>query len=238
MSADSPIIYGLRPIAMSKKERKEPITGAETEQSGLFEGEVAAEEIVSQRAFAKLVGVKQASIAEAIAKGRLPADCVAQTPQGKQLYKLRALAQWRFLHAERDTETVEQDGTPAELSKAAAADITDLDKVPWAKLLVKRQALIAGEKAQIAYMERCEIEGSMHRAEDVKAVWEDRIETAKSALLGIPGELCGELGIRLKKDQNLVNEVLSRVIDRICAGLAADPKPEIAEHRRRRVAKK
>jgi hypothetical protein len=208
------------------------------EQSGLPGIDNPQQEIISQRDFAKLVGVSSPAITKAIASGRLPADCVANTRNGKQLYKDLALAQWRYLHSDRSAEEVDQAETPKELSQAAAADITDLESVPWAKLLVKRQALIAGEKAQIAYMERCELEGKMHRSEDVKAVWEARIERAKTELLGISGEVCGELGIRLKKDQTQVSEVLDKVLNRICERLALDLKPEIEEHRRQRTDKK
>ncbi len=209
------------------------------DQGGLPGIDNPSDEVISQVAFAKLVGVSGPSITKAIKTGRLPADCVVQTRTGKQLYKNLALAQWEYLHSRpTDLDASKQTEPAQQLSREAKQDVSDLDSVAWPKLLVKRQALIAGEKAQIAYMERCEIEGSMHHADDVRAVWEARIEAAKSALLGIPGEVSGELGIKLKRDQITVNEVLTGVIERICAELANDLKPDIREHRKKRVSKR
>ena len=190
------------------------------------------DEVISQRSFAALVKVSGPAITKAIAAGRLSAECVCETKRGKQLYLHKALAEWDAVHGDPAPSllTEDLDGLTAQAEEAA--------KGKWGAFKTQQEALLAEARRKRLELETAEIEGMLHHASDVRLVWEARIEAAKSVLLGIPGEVCGDLGLRLKKDQIVVNEVLSATIERICAGLAADLKPEIREQRGRRVGKK
>ncbi|MCE5200550.1 MAG: hypothetical protein ABFD54_14985 [Armatimonadota bacterium] len=197
------------------------------------------EEIVSQRAFAKLVGVEQPSICEAIASGRLSAACVAKTRQGKQLYKERALLEWRQSHPEDvATDSPVQDAIAEDQSLEGSADSADLNTVEWAKLKTKREAIVAGEKAKLLYLDVQEQLGRLLRVEDVDAAWSEIIMSARSKLLALPADISGVLGIKLKRDRVLVQQVIEREVEKVLLELAGDVHGKIGEHRKRRVAKK
>lgn len=65
------------------------------------------------------------------------------------------------------------------------------DKIPEAKELEKFDAevRIKQAKAQIAELESQELQGIMHRSEDVAALTEDLIYTVRDALMALPGRL-------------------------------------------------
>lgn len=65
------------------------------------------------------------------------------------------------------------------------------DKIPEAKELEKFNAevRIKQAKAQIAELESQELQGIMHRSEDVAALTEDLIYTIRDALMALPGRL-------------------------------------------------
>ena len=65
------------------------------------------------------------------------------------------------------------------------------DKIPEAKELEKFDAevRIKQAKAQIAELESQELQGIMHRSEDVAALTEDLLYTIRDALIALPGRL-------------------------------------------------
>ncbi len=200
-----------------------------------------AREIISQRGFAKLVGVAQPSIAEAIAAGRLSAACVANTKQGKQLYVELALAEWQQLHPDDEvisTSYLVPDGIAGNLSLEGEADSRDLNTVQWGKLRTKREALVAGEKAKLLYLERCELQGKMHRSEDVEAAWGEIITAARSKLLALAGDVAGAIAVKTKRDRIVVQQIVEREVEKLLLELSGDVDVKIAEHRKRRVSKK
>jgi len=70
-------------------------------------------------------------------------------------------------------------------------DITKLDEdVAQAEKIKKNaEAHLKASKAKIAQFEAKELEGKMHRSEDVETLTEDLIFTIRSALMALPGRL-------------------------------------------------
>lgn len=59
---------------------------------------------------------------------------------------------------------------------------------------LRAEAAIKQEKAEIAKMERAELEGKLHRAEDVEAITTDHVLFLRSMLMSMPGKLAVDLG--------------------------------------------
>ena len=68
-------------------------------------------------------------------------------------------------------------------------DIAELEK---SKLQAETE--IKQAKAEIAKMERDELEGKLHRAEDVEAITTDHVLFLRSMLMSMPGKLAVDLG--------------------------------------------
>jgi len=194
--------------------------------------------IVSQRDFAKLVGVSSPAITKAISSGRLSAECVAHTKAGKQLYLGAALAEWREAHP--DT-VVDQyfvaEGIAGTLSIEGVADSKDLDKIAWAKLKTKREAFVAGERANLLHLERCELEGKLHRAEDVEAIWAEAVLNCRAKLLALPVELAGKISVGVKKDRIAVQTIIEEEIEQALLELSGNVAERVTEQRKKRVAR-
>lgn len=61
------------------------------------------------------------------------------------------------------------------------------------KQKLEAEALLKASKARIAKMEADELEGSMHRSEDVAAMTEDLIYTIRAMLTALPGRLAADV---------------------------------------------
>lgn len=68
-------------------------------------------------------------------------------------------------------------------------EIADLEKQK-----LQAETEIKQEKAEIAKMERAELEGKLHRAEDVEAITTDHVLFLRSMLMSMPGKLAVDLG--------------------------------------------
>jgi len=127
-------------------------------------------EIIGLRAFAKLTGVKLGSIQDAIDAGRLTA--VVTTPGGRKLRHKEALAEWKQCH-------------PTEENKNASLN-ENLRPANWGVYKTQQEALLARERRLTLSLEREELEGKLHRDEDVEAVWADILIKFRARILGIP----------------------------------------------------
>ena len=193
--------------------------------------------IISQRDFAKLVGVSSPAITKAVASGRLSAECVATTKAGKQLYLGPALAEWREAHPDAVVADLTNTGIADALSIEGAADAKDLDTVQWAKLKTKREAFVAGERAKLLHLERCELEGKLHRAEDVEAIWAEAVLNCRAKLLAMPAELAGKISVGVKKDRIAVQTIIEEEIEQALLELSGNVAERVTEQRKKRVAR-
>jgi hypothetical protein len=194
----------------------------------------AGREVVSQRRFARLVGVSQPSISEAITNGRLSAACVCQTKAGKQLYLEAAMAEWVAIHA------AEEVGQPIEGEEARVElndDIRDLRKIKWGLVKTKFEALVAQERGRILALERKQLEAKLHREEDVAAVWEEKVARCRALMLTLPGKVAGEIGLRTKRDRIAVQMTIEAAVREALTELSEHSGAEVVEQRKRRTGR-
>ena len=73
--------------------------------------------------------------------------------------------------------------------KFLSAGTVDKDDIEVEKARRKSEAVIKASRAAVAKMEVAELQGKMHRSEDVAAMTEDMIYNIRSMLLALPGRL-------------------------------------------------
>jgi hypothetical protein len=152
---------------------------------------------------------------------------VVKNDQGNQLNRELALAEWAEIHPPKDESPDEID-----------IDADDAEGFAWGKLKTKHEALVAGEKARLLHMERLEIEGRMHRTEDVEAAWSEIVMSVRAKLLALPGDVAGAIGVKLKKDRIAVQQIIEWEINKMLLELSGDVQVKIQENRIRRTAKR
>ena len=105
--------------------------------------------------------------------------------------------------SKRRIEQMIQDGTLQTISKGrlsladsvqryikfVSGDPADKDDIKIEKSRRKAEALMKASKASIAKLEADELQGKMHRSEDVAAMTEDLVYTIRGMLLALPGRL-------------------------------------------------
>ena len=194
-------------------------------------------EVISQRDFAKLVGVSSPAINKAIGAGRLSAECVVQTKAGQQLYREAALAEWAAVHAGFDASSaIAGDG---DVDSAKLKLVNAAGKNKWGAYKTQQEALVVEEKRKLLSKENAELEGLLHRAEDIEAVWADAITNARAKLLSLPLKIAGKIGIRAKKDRLAVSAIIEREVELILMELAGSGEIEqISEQRGKRLGSK
>ena len=98
--------------------------------------------------------------------------------------------------------------------RAQKEDVQNLEREKLAA-----EASIKKSKAAIAQMEQDELEGKLHRAEDVKAITTDHVLFLRSMLMAMPGKLAVDLAgnhtasEQAEVVQNEVNFVLNSLAD-------------------------
>ena len=170
-------------------------------------------EIIGLRAFARLpeVNVSVSAIQRAIVAGRITA--VIQTPRGRKLLKAQALNQW---HATRIPQNNNRWG---ELDGDESGNPDEPNN--WAECYTKERTLLAREQRKKVCLEREELEGKLHRDEDVEAVWVDMLVRFRTRILAIPAKaaptICAIQKIQPAKVQSaveaLVREALTELAD-------------------------
>lgn len=198
------------------------------DQGGLPGKDDPSDEVISQRAFSRLVGVSSAAINKAIKNGRLSADCVCATAGGNQLYLEKALIEWEAIHPEFD---------PGSISGI------DEDRTPppngWGAFKTQQEALLAERKRLDLERAAAEDEGKLFRADDIEAVWIDRISRTRALLLAIPTSAAPAIASLLKqklKPTELTAAIQQNIESRIYACLTAiSTSPEAIEEMSRQI---
>jgi len=178
--------------------------------------------LVSIRQCASLVGVSHTAIRRAIERGRITA--IDET-SGK-LYRDAARQQWDNSHNNNDDDEADTE-TDYEGPKSGS----------WGVEYTKACTLLKREQRRKLSLERRELEGKLHRTEDVEAAWSEIVMSARAKLLALPAEIAGTLGVKLKRDRLAVQEILEREIERVLTELSVDMGSKVAEHRARRLKK-
>lgn len=199
------------------------------------------EETVGLRAFAREVGVSHSAIQRAIAAGRLTA---VETPAGRKLPKAQALAEWNASRVpgknnrfgELPADGLDHDPDDCD-QEAAASGPADLDLLPWTIRKVAEDALLAAERRRKIVLEREELEGRLHRDEDVEAVWADILVRFRARILSIPAKAAPIIATMAKPEPAKVQAALEAQIREALSELAAYDQAKVKAARRRRSAK-
>ena len=202
-------------------------------QAALF-GEADPGEIIGLRAFARLVGVELASIQDAIDAGRISAEAVVRTTQGRKLLKMLALADWEKVHAPVGSgDPVESSGLSAE--ELEAAKQADAGGVKWGVFKTQQEALLAAERRKSIKLERLELEGKLHRDEDVAAVWSDIMVRFRTGLLSIPAKVAPIIVSMPKQTPAQIQAVLEAHLREALTELSRYDQAKIRAERKKRV---
>lgn len=192
-------------------------------------------ELIGLRKFAELVGVKLASIQDAIDAGRITA--VVQTAQGRKLRKDEALAEWQACHAEAP-------GAPVDFLEVAMDpeedpdDIEDVGRVKWGVYKTKQDALLARERRLLIARERQELEGKLHHSDDVAAVWTEILSNVRTRLLAIPSKAAPVVVAKIGKGKPaVVQDLLDLFVREALTELSEYDSETIAARRRLRTGK-
>ena len=167
------------------------------------------EELVTQAAFAKRVGVSRASVGCAIEAGRLSESCVVDSPRGKKLKLEQSLAEWAGL---RDESADDGDATNWRIKK-----------LEQDAKLAERRRLDLEREAQVA-------EGKLCRLEDVEAILVDQVTRTRSLLLAIAASAARPIAAMAKKEMSatelssVVKSEIEKRIRECLTGLSSDPK--------------
>lgn len=149
---------------------------------------------LSMRDFAKLVGVSHTAIAKSVDEGRLTTHEVPHH-RWPMLDREEALAEWEATRVPGNNNRFGElptDGALPLFGPEGGCDPLDVglgSPESWAQYKVKQEALLAEEKRRLAELQRGELEGKLHRAEDVEAVWSRMMAMFRQRLLVIPGEV-------------------------------------------------
>lgn len=138
-------------------------------------------EVVGVREFGRLVGVSHAAIVDAINAGRLTA--VVQTRNGRKLKRDEALLEWE---ACRSSRTPEGSSLTGDLIEGVPEAFVSDSGLTWAQEKTKQDCLLARERRLLLDRELRELEGELHRADDVAAVWADLLVRFRAKCLGLP----------------------------------------------------
>lgn len=92
-------------------------------------------------------------------------------------------------------------------------------------------------KSEIARLELSELQGSMHRSEDVRAMTEDLVYTMRSALLSLPGRLARDMADAdsAAEAERLIRREVYKIMEEL-AGYEYDPR-KYEERVRERTAR-
>jgi phage terminase Nu1 subunit (DNA packaging protein) len=194
-----------------------------------------SDEIIGLRAFARLVGVELGSIQDAIDAGRISAAAVVKTSKGRKLKLAAALADWQAVHQPRsgdlDAELLLADDTDAQFGDMSG------DSVQWGRVKTREEAKLAAERRRLLRLEREELEGKLHRAEDVEAVWTDTLSSLRTRLLAIPANAAPVIRALVKPSIADVQAVVESAVRDALTELSGYDESRIRAQRARRTGK-
>ena len=114
-------------------------------------------------------------------------------------------------------------------------DTLDEEDVKFEKLKRSSEVTLKASKAKIAKLEAEELQGKMHRSEDVAAMTEDLIYTIRAALVALPGRLAVDVASADTPAE--VSEIIRKEIYKVMQELSEyryDPKKYEDKVRERR----
>lgn len=109
--------------------------------------------------------------------------------------------------------------------KASSAGTMDEDEKKAEKTRRLAEAQMKASKATVAKLEADELEGKMHRAEDVAAMTEDLVFTIRGSLMALPGRLAVDVSTANTPAE--ASEIIRKEVHKIMRELANyryDPK--------------
>ncbi|MHB0998201.1 MAG: hypothetical protein ACYC27_03065 [Armatimonadota bacterium] len=196
-------------------------------------------ETIGIRAFARLVGLKShKSVQKAIEAGSLRTYDVGQ--RWPVLYKDEALADWNQVrHAENNNRFGELPVDSEDISSSAEDKVAPKDDdIKWGMQYTKERALLTEEQRIKARMEREELEGKLHRDEDIAAVWSNMLVTFRSRLLSAAYKLAPEIAAYTGCDKPAVIQKMIDDAHREALAELADHDPEkIKKARKKRTGR-
>lgn len=101
---------------------------------------------------------------------------------------------------------------------STTVQVTDKEDVRLEKLRRVSEAQLRASKAALAKMEVDELNGTMHRAEDVEAMTEDLVYTIRSALIALPGRLAVDVAGASTPAE--ASEIIRREVHKVMAELS------------------
>lgn len=217
----------------------QPVTAP---QSGLF-GEEVQGELIGLRAFGRLVGVELGSVQDAIDSGRISPPAVVQTKQGRKtgrkLRKAIALADWDSAHSQDEAGVQGGEPTGDRLTAEQREDARKIlaDPTPWGRLKTKFEAQLAEEKMKALQLERLELEGSLHSAADVAAVWDDILTRFRTKILSIPSEVAKVIVDMPNPEPASIQALLNSRLAEALSELSRYDTAQIATERNKRIGK-
>jgi hypothetical protein len=199
-------------------------------------------QLIGIRAFARLVGVSHAAVQDAIKRGRLTA--VTNTPRGNKLFRAEALEEWQQTRCPGNNNHFSESGPEAagELaeeveSEGSADELSPEEKKNWGIRYTKESALLKLEQRKKVRLERMELEGKLHRDEDVEAVWIEMLSRFRTRILAIPAKLAPLIASRPKSSPEEVQKIIDAEVRQALTELAEHDRGKIEIQRRKRTAK-
>lgn len=183
------------------------------------------DDLIGIREFAKLVGVSAPSIVNAIDAGRLTAATGAKG--SRKLRRAESIAQWQQIHAPK----------PQTESTKDNIETGGLHGPQWGLVKTQQEALLARERRLKLELERGELEGSLHRSEDVESVWSETLMRFRAKMLGLPTTAAPIIAAIPKRDPARIQAELERLIHEALTELSGYDADKIKTARRRREAK-
>jgi hypothetical protein len=198
-------------------------------------------ELIGIRAFAREVGVSHAAVQKAIDDGRITA--VVRAPNGRKLIRTPALDQWRASRIPQNNNRFGELDSDLE-----AGDYDEFEDIPdpgegcvnWGERYTMERALLTEKQKIKLTRELDEVEGRLHRAEDVEAVWADVLIRFKTRTLGIPTTAVPRIAsiAKLSRAQTTrVKELLEELVRDALIELAGYDKAKIQNQRAKRAAR-
>lgn len=169
------------------------------------------ENIIGLRKFADLVGVKLASVQDAIDAGRITA--VMHTRQGRKLIKDEALEQWNA------TRIAGNNNRAGELPGDRNAK-SDNEPTPGA-MKTQFEAELAELRGIKLRLEIDELEGKLHSGDDIEQLWVSQLARFRSRILAIPAKVAPGIVSKPNRHHSEVAEILERECYAALAELAS-----------------
>lgn len=164
-----------------------------------------APEVISQRKFADLVGVSQASIWEAIEAGRITAVALVRrgSKVDKQLYKELALEQWNATRTAANNNRAGE--IPADKTPDTPAE--DEDETPGQRK-TRFEAELARLKCEQLRQQMAVRNGELHEARHLQAVWSRTLAAFRSRVLSIPNKVAPRIASKPDLHHSEIAEII------------------------------